>query len=321
MVDRSVIDALPVFRFLSAEERAAAAQIVELKEYRRGDVLFRPGEARETFFVVLSGDVEITSEFYGRAETVVVYHEQDFISSLSLFAGAVPHTNGAHVTSATAQILLLSAALVSGTQKQHPSLMEHLLAATSFTVEQRLRMANRKLFTFYGISRILRDTRSLDSVTPQLLSIAMAATDATRGFFLLREQAMGHIVVSAQHGYDPSETLRAWEPMFERDALVGEVIRSGKLMVVTEMRRSWAQIPYASASMLLAPLTVGPRIVGVLALAERVGGRWFGENSMLLVRAITQQLVDAAERGRLTEQQEATQYLKRTYIGPYTSKE
>ncbi len=317
MVDRSVIDALLVFRFLSAQERVAVAQIVELKEYRRGDVLFRPGEVRETFFVLLSGDVKIISEFYGRAETVVVYHEQDFISSLSLFPGTLPHTNGAHVMSATAQILLLSSALLSGTQEQHPSLREHLLAATSFTVEQRLRMANRKLFTFYGVSRILRDTQSLSSVTPQFLSIAMAATDATRGFFLLREQAIGHIVVSAEHGYDPIGTLRAWEPMFERDALVGEVMRCGKLMVVTEVRRSWAQIPYASASMLLVPLSVGPRVVGVLVLAERVGGRWFGENSLLLVRAITQQLVDAAERGRLTEQQEATQHLKRTYIGPY----
>ncbi len=317
MVDVSVIDALPVFRLLTEADRAALAQVVESQECKRGDVLFRPGDARSILYVILSGDVAITSAFYGSEQTVVVYHEHDVISLLSVFPEASAHTNGAHIQSPTAHLLQMRREMFLALRVKQPMLMERLLLAASATAEQRLGMANRKLFTFYTISRILRGARSLSEAGPQLLSVAMTATDATRGLFLLQNSAMDTLGIAAVEGFADPQQIRAWESKFAHDALVGTVIERAAPLAITHRERRWASLPYASDSMLLVPLLAGARVLGVLVLADRISGRPFRDNSILLVESVAQQLVDAAERSRLTQQQEATQHLKRTYVGPY----
>ena len=55
----SVVRSLPVFRGLTVEDQRRVASLADVREYRRGDVLWNSGDPAEALTVVVSGRVKI----------------------------------------------------------------------------------------------------------------------------------------------------------------------------------------------------------------------------------------------------------------------
>ncbi len=78
---------VPLFAAVAADTIERLARSVSVQRFGRGEVLFRQGEAGDTLFVVLSGQLDITSEAGGRAEHVASVHAGNFIGERSLMTG------------------------------------------------------------------------------------------------------------------------------------------------------------------------------------------------------------------------------------------
>ena len=75
-------------------------QIEILKRYGQtrktevGDVLFRAGDTRNDFIVVLEGEVEAVDDFAGEARTMGVFHESRFLGELNMLTGQAMYLTG-----------------------------------------------------------------------------------------------------------------------------------------------------------------------------------------------------------------------------------
>jgi CRP-like cAMP-binding protein len=67
----AVLDAIPMFRHLSARQRARLAQHFCRRAYRAGDVVVRQGDTSMSFYVVLRGMVRIVRHSGGEGIEIV----------------------------------------------------------------------------------------------------------------------------------------------------------------------------------------------------------------------------------------------------------
>lgn len=319
MVDLELVRTLPVFAHCTPAEHERLAFSALKRELTAGEVLFRAREAREDFFVLLSGDIQIASEFYGREQTVVVYHPEAFIGLQALLDEPSVHTNSATVLSPTASVLQWTRAVLRSIAHEHPEVLSNIVLTAAASLEERLQYANRKLFAFYTVARILRRSGSVRAVGAEILSVAAHSTHASKGLFLLIDPLRGMLTPMAILGFENTSAMNTWVGRYERDAYVGLVHRQRQPLIIARERAVAHVPPYWTGSMLLVPLIVAARSVGVLLLADRTHGRPFAQNSEMMLEAIAQQLADAFERGRLTQQQQAARDLHRVYVGPYSS--
>ncbi len=316
MVERAVIDGLEIFSRLAEVERGAVALAAVRRVYTKGDVLFHAGDPRDRFFVIVEGDVRISSSFYGREQTIVVYHAQAFIGLHVIVAEPSARRSTAEVVSSTAVIVETTRSEWAALLKEYPTMLGNLLRSAVTTLDERLVYANRKLFTLYTVSRMLRTARSIEQAAREILPVALSVAAAERGLFVMRDTITGAFVPTAMVGYAQTGPIEAWAGRFERDTCVGAVTSSKESHIITEAPAVSAP-PYATGSMLITPLLVGGTAVGAIVLADRAGGRPFAHNTRMVVETIAQQLADAIERGRLTSEQEAHRKLRRVYIAPY----
>ncbi len=318
MVERACIDSLRVFSGLDDVEQEAVARLAIRHEYVSGDVLFHAGDPRDTFYVIERGDIRLVSSFYGREQTIVVYHTGAFIALPATFADRTSHRSTAEVVSVSGVMLEISHVAWEGLVQEHPAIVGNLLRTAAATLDDRLVYANRKLFTLYAVSRILRVAKNIERAAHDILPVALSATSAERGLVVTKDAVLKRLVSNAVLGYEQPERITAWAGRFETDAYVGAVVSSRESRIVTTPPPKFSP-PYATASMLLVPLVIATQCIGALVLADRSVGRSFAQNSLMLVETIAQQVADAFERGRLTLEQEEAVKFRRTYIAPYSA--
>jgi CRP-like cAMP-binding protein len=318
MIDPALLDALPVFARCSPEERDQLALAAVVSDHEEGDILFSVGDARDHFILLLEGDVRLSSPFFGREQTLVIYHAPNFLSIRSLLGVALPHANTAAVVSKRARIARISGSAFASMNREHQTILGHILSAATIALEERITHANRKLFALYTVGRLVRAERRMRVVAPEILHVAATTTKAQRGLFVVRDAISGVLTPMAMIGYSTTSAINAWRGRFEGDGLIGAVCATRQSRVMNDYVPSRASPPYASNSMLLAPLLVGATSMGAILLADRQENKPFGGNSVLITEAIAQQVADAFERGRLSFEREAEGELKRTYVAPYT---
>lgn len=79
---------VPIFSFLSPEERQKVARLAKVERYPRGTVLFQQGDPGDKFYVILSGQVRVWArEAEGRVRVLNYHAAGDFFGELALFTG------------------------------------------------------------------------------------------------------------------------------------------------------------------------------------------------------------------------------------------
>ena len=115
------------FPRLTPPQVAALQPCGRLRPIRTGDVLFTEGDRGFSFFVVISGTVEILDRSRGRAVTVVVHQPQEFTGDVDMLTG-----RAALVTARAAsdgEVLEISAVAMRQAVDEWPDLGEIILKA------------------------------------------------------------------------------------------------------------------------------------------------------------------------------------------------
>ncbi|WP_312643264.1 Crp/Fnr family transcriptional regulator [Hydrogenoanaerobacterium sp.] len=102
----SCIESVPIFSSLSQDEMLEIAHITEAVSYKKGDMVYTPGNIGGKLYVLHTGQVKISRlSASGKEQVIRVLGPGDFMGELSLFS-SLPLTDNAEVLKATTMCVI-----------------------------------------------------------------------------------------------------------------------------------------------------------------------------------------------------------------------
>lgn len=122
---------------------------------------------------------------------------------------------------------------------------------------------------------------------------------AERASLMVLDENTNELILKAASGF--STDLNAVGPMAIGEGVSGEVIQTGKAVMVTDLRVAGrkpasAERRYKTNSFISYPITIGGRKVGVLNITDKSGGGTFDEVDLSLLEIIGPQVAVALEK-------------------------
>ncbi len=175
-----ILKRVPVFASCTDEQLHFIADRTRLVEYKKGEVIYREGEAAEAFYIISSGRLRVFTQADGADKTLVVLHNGDSFGEISLLTG---ETHSAHVQAINDTLVLqLEKKDFDAVINRIPSLVLYL----SRLLSKRLRARDRgREFTEATIAAIYSAERGVGRTA---FATALAAT-------LVRETGRDVVVV------------------------------------------------------------------------------------------------------------------------------
>ena len=137
--------AIPLFRELNRRELEAVVQLIEIRKYSTGDVVFEQGASGDGVYVVLKGYVEVVQKDGEEDKKVLLAQSESgsFFGETALLEG-VPRTAAAVATEDT-KLALFSRDALHQLAEQRPHLGVKIAIQLSRIVAERLRQTNHNL--------------------------------------------------------------------------------------------------------------------------------------------------------------------------------
>ncbi len=90
-----------------------------------------------------------------------------------------------------------------------------------------------------------------------------------------------------------------------RDTLVGQVLRTGKPLLIDEKTPQKIKTTYLVYTIIYVPMTLKERVIGVLEIDNRQSGKTFNDYHVTLLTALADYAAIALENTRLYTQSES----------------
>jgi len=167
------------------------------------------------------------------------------------------------------------------------------------SLERRL----HELEALAHIGRTVTAMLDLDQVLTTVVESAVGLTEAEEGSLLLLDEDSGDLTMRASMNFD-DEFARTFRLKIE-DSLAGQVIASGKPVILDEGAPQKIKTSYLVHSLLYVPLRARGRTIGVLGVDNRKAGRSLTKEDMTVVMAMADYAAIAIENARLYNRSEA----------------
>lgn len=160
-----------------------------------------------------------------------------------------------------------------------------------------LRQHSEALETLLELGRDITRNLELDRVLASIVAAAVNLLKAEEGSLLLADEASGELYVRASKNFDQNlvETLRL--PV--HDSLAGQVIKSGKPLVINSENAQKIKTSYLVHSLVYVPLRQKNKVIGVLSVDNRAVRREFDDSAVTLLSILADYAVIAMENARL----------------------
>ena len=137
--------AIPLFRELNRRELEAVVQLIEIRKYSTGDVVFEQGAPGDGVYVVLKGYVEVVQKDGEEDKKVLLAQSESgsFFGETALLEG-VPRTAAAVATEDT-KLALFSRDALHQLAEQRPHLGVKIAIQLARIIAERLRQTNHSL--------------------------------------------------------------------------------------------------------------------------------------------------------------------------------
>ncbi|MBU1878836.1 MAG: GAF domain-containing protein, partial [Chloroflexi bacterium] len=143
----------------------------------------------------------------------------------------------------------------------------------------------------------------LQPILMLVLGGAVRALEATSGLLALRTPPDQGIVVQTSYGLPPGADVAYLRGV--TDGVLGQAIATGRSMQIDHVHNlesdAWAH-ELGLRAMVIVPIQLAKRVIGVLSVHDRSGGRPFTLQDEQLLGAITDQAAVAIEQARLYEE-------------------
>ncbi len=171
----------------------------------------------------------------------------------------------------------------------------------------------RELETLIDIGRTVTEVLGLDEALTRVVEAAVQLTGAEEGSLLLLDEDSGNLFMRASKNFDEDfvKTFR----LHVRDSLAGQVIETGKPILLDESSPQKIKTAYLVHSLIYVPLSVRGKIIGVLGVDNRKAGRVLTQNDVTVMTAMADYAAIAIDNARLFQESEQERSKLETILG------
>jgi len=168
-------------------------------------------------------------------------------------------------------------------------------------VNRQLEQRVKELNTLYGIGRSVTSLLDVDRLLNRVVEAAVYITGAEEGWLLLVDEATDELHMRAALGVD-EKSARSFR-LKVQDSLAGSVVKTGEPVLIGGGKHK-IKTAYLVKALLMVPLKVGERTIGVLSVTQRVSDEVFTNNELYLLSALADYAAIAIENARLFQETE-----------------
>jgi diguanylate cyclase (GGDEF)-like protein len=169
---------------------------------------------------------------------------------------------------------------------------------------------------------IRRFAEQIDAIEPaqtyeSILTQALELVSAERGSLMLFDEGANELTMKAARGM--AEPVSAVANVRMGEGIAGSVLSEGRALVTTMDKLGRKTIPerrYKTKSFISYPIAIGQRKIGVLNLADKIGGAAYGVADLSVIELVGPQIALALERAAW--QQRANQFQLMSITDPLT---
>ncbi|MDF1500416.1 MAG: response regulator [Anaerolineales bacterium] len=160
----------------------------------------------------------------------------------------------------------------------------------------------RELETLIRIGRTVTEVLDLDETLMRVVEAAVQLTDAEEGSLLLLDAEGGDLYMRASKNFDEDfvKTFR----LRVRDSLAGQVIETGKPILLDEGSPQKIKTAYLVHSLIYVPLRARGKIIGVLGVDNRKAGRLLEQHDVAVMTALADYAAIAIDNAQLFQASE-----------------
>lgn len=158
---------------------------------------------------------------------------------------------------------------------------------------QPLDLQLKSLQTIQQIGRQVTSLLNPDSVLEAVVDAAVDLTGAEEGSLLLLDESSGELYMRASRNFQEDFVRTFRLPI--QDSLAGQVIRTGKPLLVEDKAPRKIKTAYLVHTILYAPLVIKDRVIGVLEVDNRKSRSAITEQQAQLVSALAEYAAIAIE--------------------------
>jgi two-component system NtrC family sensor kinase len=162
---------------------------------------------------------------------------------------------------------------------------------------QQLQLRVDSLEAIQRIGRSVTALLDLDHVLEAVVDSAVNLTGAEEGSLLLLDEQTGELYMRASRNFQEDFVRTFRLPIM--DTLPGQVLRTGKPLLVDERTPQKIKTSYLVHTLIYVPLQVHGRVIGVLGVDNRKSGQHFSDQHTTLLSALADYAAIAIENARL----------------------
>jgi len=174
------------------------------------------------------------------------------------------------------------------------------LAESIAALNRKMERQSKELNILFGIGKSVTLLLDQDRLLTRIVEAAVYVTRAEEGFLLLVDEETGELYMRAARGFG-EKYARGFRLKVD-DSLAGEVVRSGKpLIIAADNRDSTVKVKtgYLVKSILHVPIQVGNTVIGVLSVDHMVENLSFDDHDLYVLSVIADYAAIALENARL----------------------
>lgn len=301
MIDLARLHSIPLFADLTGAELTVIAQLATERAVSASDALFKPGDARRTFMILLAGQAQILSVYGNEVQIFSILEPNDFAVEVALVDPTLKHEHSCQML-ADGSVLEIDGKLFADFRKRVPEIANRIYEKIILNLTDRLHHANNKLMTIYTTGRIAATYGDLDHLSDMLLDTILGIVQAKRALFATYLPLEDKVIIRDAKGYHNNQEIRNLT-LSMNDPILGTLYRVPRELNISEEQyhaEKTLHTPYASRNMLGTPLVARDKVIGAILLGDKPGHRAFSHNNEILLNIIARQialLIVSAEMG------------------------
>jgi len=317
MVEINLLKNITVFQGLKSEEFTELAKICQVKEVEEGKEIFKAGEPRKEFFIVLEGKLRISRKIKNEKEkeTLAFMTKDNFAVESALVNPKLKHTHFGDILQ-KGKILVIKGKDFLKLAEKNPSLANKIYGNIIANLTERLHHADNKLITLYSTGRIASTYANIYNILSLILEAILSVIKAKKALFVLFRPFENKAVIQEAIGYKNNQEIKNLDINLNKDPFLKRIFETGEDVFITQeeykANKKW-HLPYLENSALGVKVKAGKEILGAIILVDKQGEN-FSFNNQILLNIISRQVASAILEAEKLEEKMGHEELKRKYI-------
>jgi transcriptional regulator with GAF, ATPase, and Fis domain len=299
---------IEVFQALDSDALTRLAAVLVEETYEDGQVISAEGDPGDSMYFILTGRVRIEKRARTDSaveKTLAVLEAGDYLGEMALLE-AMPRSASA-LAEDGATVLRLSRAAFDQIHQESSLTGMRVLFAMLCTSSERIRRLSTHVIVYDEVGKAIGEARGFQALLDVILGQLSAATHADWALLLLRTQGSERLELRGQ--VNLALTSAQSEAVCAGQGFLGPILRHPHDHLVAsigeeEPYRSCERLGFESASLLLCPITLEGRLLGLMVLGGQERGQ-FDLNALHLARSVSRQAAQAILNARYRDEEEA----------------